>query len=173
MTVIRLEPLGELNTIENEMSRLVATPSDRSPSVQNGGGGRRWIPALDLLETRDHYVLRADLPGVREDDVTVALKDHVLTIAGQRSALHDTHLGYYRRERALGAFSRSLRLPDGVNPDKLTARFDRGVLEVMIPKPEQNEARQVQIKLNSPGAIDVAEAIDAPVREGEPELALA
>jgi HSP20 family protein len=108
MAVIRWEPVGELNTIQDEMNRLFNTFFDQ-PASSGGGGAteRRWVPAMDLVESADHYVLRADLPGVREDDVTVQLEDNVLTIAGQRVAEHDPQQGYHRLERAFGVFSHS------------------------------------------------------------------
>ncbi|MFZ0388590.1 MAG: Hsp20/alpha crystallin family protein [Solirubrobacteraceae bacterium] len=176
MALIRFEPLGELSTIQNEMNRLFSTFFDQSQSTGRDGSERRWIPAMDLVETTDQYVLRADLPGVREDDVTVQLEDNVLTIAGQRAAEDGQWQGYYRIERAFGAFSRSLTLPAGIDPDHVQARFDRGVLEVMIPKPEQQKPRQVQIQLNRSdselGAIEGNESADAQTK-GEPERALA
>jgi HSP20 family protein len=172
MAVIRWEPVGELNTIQNEMNRLFNTFFDQPAG--RGGGERRWIPAMDLVESGDHYVLRADLPGVREDDVTVQLEDDVLTIAGQRAAEHGSEQGYYRLERAFGAFSRSLTLPDGTDPAHVEARFDHGVLEVMIPKPEQKKPRKVQIALtrseDDRAAIDSTETTDAQ-SENEPDLA--
>jgi HSP20 family protein len=175
MAVIRWEPVGELNTIQNEMNRLFSTFFDQPEPAIRGGGERRWIPAMDLVETTDHYVLRADLPGVREDDVTVQLEDNVLTIAGQRAAEHDPQQGYYRMERAFGAFSRSLTLPDGVDPDHVEARFDHGVLDVRIPKPEQKKPRQVQIALTrsdkEPAAIDSNETADTSASEKERVLA--
>ena len=163
MALIRFEPLGELNTIQNEMNRLFNTFFDQ-PQPAGGGGGageRRWIPAMDLVETADHFVLRADLPGVREDDVTVQFEDNVLTIAGQRTAEQDPQAGYFRLERAFGAFSRTLALPEGVNPDQVQARFERGVLQITIPKPEQKKPRQVQIHLtHADGGPDVIEGVE-------------
>jgi HSP20 family protein len=136
-----------------------------------------WIPPMDLVESADHYVLRADLPGVREEDVTVQLEDDVLTIAGQRLAEHEPQQGYYRLERAFGAFSRSLALPDGTDPNHVQPRFDHGVLEVRIPKPEQTRPRKVQIQLTSsdhePATIDSADTANAPAADNEPERALA
>ena len=152
MALIRWEPVTELNTIQNEMNRLFNTFFDQPAATDRGGAAasRRWIPAMDLLETADQYVLRADLPGLSDDDVTVQLEDNVLTISGERKAQDDRHeQGYYRIERSFGGFARSLTLPAGVEPNAVQAHFDRGVLEIRIPKPEQKKPRQVQITLGS------------------------
>jgi HSP20 family protein len=151
MALIRWEPVAELNSLQNEMNRLFNTFFDQPTSTSRAGGqARRWIPAMDLVETRDHYVLRADLPGLFEEEVNVQLQDNVLTISGERKPQHETEPeGYYRLERAFGGFSRSLTLPDGIDPDAVQAHFDRGVLELRIPKPEQKKPRQVQIKLGT------------------------
>ncbi len=150
MALIRWEPVAELNTIQNEMNRLFNNFFD-APTGHNGNGSgtsRRWIPAMDLAETPDHYVLRTDLPGLSDEDVNVQLEDNVLTISGERKTEQQTEQeGYYRLERAFGGFSRSLTLPDGVDADSVQGHFDRGVLEITIPKPEQKKPRQVQIKL--------------------------
>ncbi|MGN6870126.1 MAG: Hsp20/alpha crystallin family protein [Solirubrobacteraceae bacterium] len=106
--------------------------------------------------------MRADLPGLSDDEVRVALQDNVLAISGERKAQHETdHEGYYRLERAFGGFSRSLTLPDGIDPDAVQGRVDRGVLELRIPRPEQKKPRQVQIKLGDSTGDDV-ETIEAP-----------
>jgi HSP20 family protein len=155
MALIRWEPVAELNTIQNEMNRLFSTFFDQPPTSRGGGGSRRWIPAMDLVETADHYVLRADLPGLSDEDVNVQLEDSVLTISGERkSDHHQQREGYHRVERAFGEFSRSLTLPDGVDPDSVQAHFDRGVLEITIPKPAQKKPRQVQISLGARPADD-------------------
>ena len=158
MALIRWEPAAELNTLQNEMNRLFNTFFDQ-PAASSAA--RRWLPPMDLLETAEHYVLRADLPGLSDDDVTIQLQDNVLTVSGERTAEHEQEQqGYHRLERAFGAFSRSLTLPDGVDPDAVQARFDRGVLEIKVPKPEQKKPRQVQIKLGDPKAIERAESTD-------------
>ena len=154
MALIRWEPVRELNTIQNEMNRLFNTFFE-APAAQGGGPapGRRWIPAMDLVETGEDFVLRADLPGLSEGDVNIELEDNVLTISGQRKAEHEERQeGYYRVERASGSFSRSLTLPEGVDPEKVQANFDRGVLEVRIPKPEQRKPRKVTISAGGGGA---------------------
>jgi HSP20 family protein len=155
MAIVRWEPLRELTTLQNEMNRLFGTVFD-APASGNGGTLRRWMPAMDLIETTDHFVLRADLPGMSEEDVNIEVEDRVLTVSGERKAEHtDSKEGYFRVERAFGSFSRSLTLPEGVNPEAVSASFDRGVLEVEIPKPEQRKPRKISIGLgNSPKTID-------------------
>jgi len=148
MALIRWEPIAELNTIQNEMNRLFNTFVDQPQTGRSNGTTRRWLPPMDLVETADHYVLRADLPGLSDEDVTIQLEDNVLTISGERRNEHqDQQDGYYRLERAFGSFTRSLTLPDGVDPDSVEAHFDRGVLEIRIPKPEQKKPKTVEIKL--------------------------
>ena len=156
MAIVRWEPLRELASLQNEMNRLFGTVFDAPPTGGNGNTLRRWMPAMDLVETDDHFVLRADLPGLAEEDVTIEVEDNVLTVSGERKAEHtDSKEGYHRVERAFGHFSRSLTLPEGVNPEAVKANFDRGVLEVSIPKPEQRKPRKISIGLgNSPKTIE-------------------
>src|ERR1700730_16597435 len=157
MAVIRWEPARELQTLQQEMHRLFGSVFD-SPTGGGNGGSRRWIPAMDLVEEGDRYVLRADLPGLSEDDVKVEVEDDVLTISGERKSEHEERKdGYYRVERASGQLSRSLTLPGGVAPEGIEAHFKNGVLEVRVPKPEERKPRRV--------AISVGE--EAPVIEGK------
>ena len=147
MTIVRWEPLREFSTLQNEVNRLFNSVFD-TPASGGGNGGtlRRWMPAMDLVETQDDFVLRADLPGLSEEDVNIELEDTTLTVSGERKAEHEErNEGSYRVERAFGSFSRSLTLPPGVDPDAVTASFDKGVLEVHIPKPEQRKPRRIEI----------------------------
>jgi HSP20 family protein len=144
MALMQWEPFSELGTIQGEMNRLFNTFFE-GPQ-RTGGGDRRWIPAMDLLETEADFVLRADLPGLSEDDVTIELRGTTLTVSGERTREHDGEgAGYYRLERGSGSFARSLTMPEGIDPDGISARFDRGVLEVHIPKPEQRKPRRISI----------------------------
>jgi HSP20 family protein len=103
---------------------------------------------MDVVEAGDHFVLRADLPGLSESDVKIELEDSILTVSGERKSEHEQQgEGYYRVERAFGSFARSLTLPEGVDANGIQANFDNGVLEVRIPKPEQHKPRKVQISL--------------------------
>jgi len=152
VTIVRWEPLRELSSLQSEMNRLFNTAFD-APGAGNGGA-RRWTPAMDLVETDDDFVLRADLPGMDESDVTIELEDNLLTVSGERKAEHESKQeGFYRLERAFGSFSRSLTLPKGIDPEAVTAGFENGVLEVRVPKPEQRKPRKITIA----------------AREGEPQ----
>jgi HSP20 family protein len=154
MAIVRWEPLRELSTLQNEMNRLFGTVFD---TPANGPATmRRWMPAMDLIETDDHFVLRADLPGLGEEDVNIEVEDRVLTVSGERKAEHEVSKeGYHRVERAFGKFSRSLTLPEGIDPEAVSASFDRGVLEVHIPKPEQRKPRKISIGVgNAPKTIE-------------------
>src|SRR5918999_6392808 len=114
--------------------------------------GRRWVPPMDLVEADDHFVLKADLPGLAESDVNLEVQDGTLTISGERTAEHEQReKGWYRIERSFGSFSRSLTLPDGVDPDRIEASFSHGVLEVRIPKPEERKPRRIAISAAANG----------------------
>src|SRR4051794_36492526 len=160
MAIVRWEPLREFSTLQNEMNRLFNTVFDSPAPSGNGGTLRRWLPAMDLVETEEHFVLRADLPGLAEEDVNIELEDRVLTVSGERNAEHEEKKeGYYRVERATGSFSRSLTLPEGVDADAISATFDKGVLEIRVPKPEQRKPRRVAIQVgDKPAAIEGSEA---------------
>jgi HSP20 family protein len=128
--------------------------------------GRRWVPPVDLVEAEDHFVLKADLPGLSEADVSIEVQDGTLTISGERSAEHESHeRGWYRIERSFGSFNRSLTLPDGVDADAISARFDRGVLEVRIPKPEERKPRRVEIHAGSANGNGGAPAVEGSATE--------
>jgi HSP20 family protein len=149
MALVRWEPVRELTTIQQEMNRLFDAFFDAPAGTPNAGGtgsARRWVPAMDLVESDDHFVLRADLPGLGEDDVKIEIADDTLTVSGERAFEHEGRKdGFYRLERSSGTFSRSLTLPDGIDPEAIAASFDKGVLEVRIPKPEQRKPRRVEI----------------------------
>lgn len=157
MALVRWDASRELDTLQGEMNRLFSSffdaPATRGGNGNGGGATRRWIPAMDLVETKDDFVLRADLPGIGEHDVSIEVENNVLSIAGERKAEHEErHEGYYRIERATGSFSRSLSLPEGIDPESVTATFDNGVLTVRIPKPVQAKPKRVKIGVGTAAA---------------------
>jgi HSP20 family protein len=147
MALVRWNPAREIDTLQGEMNRLFSTFFDTPTNTGNANGiTRRWIPAMDLVETADHFVLKADLPGMTESDITVEVENNVLTVAGDRKIEQEAQAeGYYRIERASGAFSRSLALPEGIDAEAVKATSKSGVLEIRIPKPVDAKPRRVQI----------------------------
>ncbi|MEO1085746.1 MAG: Hsp20/alpha crystallin family protein [Acidobacteriota bacterium] len=110
------------------------------------GAPQSWVPAMDIVETEDAYLATADLPGLRKEDIDIAVEDSVLTISGERTVEHTTaESGFKRLERASGSFRRAFSLPQGVDLEKVNAGFADGVLTVTLPKTEIVKARKVSI----------------------------
>jgi HSP20 family protein len=151
MALVRWEPV----TMNRLFTNLFDTPTGAAPSAS------RWIPAMDLAETADAYVLRADLPGVSPDDVAIELEHRVLTVSGERRGEETAEgTGWRRVERSFGSFKRQLTLPQGIDGEAIVASFDNGVLTVTIPKPEERKPRRVSIAVEGaqPKAIEGSEA---------------
>jgi len=140
-TLVRCEPFLELASLQSEMSRWM-----------NGlleGPGRvtqSWVPALDVWETGSEVVYAFDLPGIPEDAISVEVKDDTLTVTAERTKTEETREdGFYRFERRYGTFARSVGLPQGVDQDQIAARYENGVLEIRVPKPEEQKPRKIEL----------------------------
>jgi HSP20 family protein len=145
MALVRWEPGREVDSLQSEVNRVF--DAFFGGNNASAARARRWVPAMDLVETEDHLILRADLPGMKREEVDIEVKDGALAISGERKAEHEENTeGYYRVERASGRFARSLTLPDGIEPDAIEASFDDGVLEVRIPKPAERKPHRVEIR---------------------------
>jgi HSP20 family protein len=108
---------------------------------------RGFVPEMEVRETKDGYVIRADLPGVKEDDVTIDITGRRLMISGRREEEHrDENERYWAYERSYGSFSRSFTLPEGIDPDRIDANLNSGVLEVLIPKSKAEEPKRISVK---------------------------
>ena len=145
------DPLSEVNRMFDDMFGGLA----RRPGGQQRGQLTEWAPAVDVLQRDGDLVVRAELPGVRPEDVDITLHDNVLTLSGERREEQEEQRGgYYVRERRRGTFSRSMTLPEGVNEDSIRARYENGVLEVTIEGAAAvREPRRIQIEgATSPGA---------------------
>jgi HSP20 family protein len=146
MTLIRWQPAP----LQTEMNRLFGSLFD-SPTLAT----RRFSPPMDLVENEASYVLRADLPGLRAQDVKIEFDHNVLTISGERRSEQEiSENGYRRVERASGSFARSLTLPAGVDASKIEASFTDGVLELTVPKPEQSKPHRIAINATAPSATE-------------------
>lgn len=118
------------------------------------GGIRRWVPAMDLVETETHAILTVDLPGMKGEDIAIECDGETLSISGARPAAEPAEgTRRLRRERVTGSFRRTVTLPEGVDADAVEAAYADGVLEVRIPRPEQRRPRRVQIAVGDRPAL--------------------
>jgi HSP20 family protein len=109
---------------------------------------RAWTPAIDVKEKDGAYLVKADLPGLKKDDIHIELRDSVLTLRGERRDEHEEKKnGYHRIERTFGSFERSLRVPEGVTEKDIHAKYTDGVLELSIPAPAAKEPKAIEIKV--------------------------
>ena len=144
MTLIRWGPVGSLVSLQERMNRLF----EDSVRHDNTIGGGTWTPAVDIYETEKDIVISAELPGMDDNDVDVEARENILTVRGERRFEREVRQenNYHRVERSYGKFSRAFTLPKNVDAEKITARFDKGVLEVRLPKPAESEARAIKIE---------------------------
>ena len=143
MRLMKYEPWGLLNEFNREINRLMASGSDaESASAVNFD----WAPPVDIKSEETRYVMRADLPGVEPDDIEVTLEKGVLTIKGERKHEdEEDRSGYHRVERSYGTFYRRFTVPDTVDSNEVSAKFDKGVLEIVIPKQAKVLPKKIEI----------------------------
>ena len=146
MNLVRWNPLGEMTTMQNRINRLFNAPYWPAGRMDDKTGMDMWNPAVDLYEKDDHFVIKAELPGVDKKNIAIDLKDRVLTLSGERSYENEVkEENYYRRERSYGKFQRVFTLPADVDSDKIKAEFKDGLLQIEVPKPERQKPKQVTI----------------------------
>lgn len=123
---------------------------DALPKVAEPNAARPWAPAVDILETENELILKADLPEVKQDQIDIRVEDGTLTLRGERKfeAVKDEK-GYHRIERSYGTFSRSFSLPDSIDPEHVKATFKDGVLTVTLPKKEISKPRQIKVEVSN------------------------
>jgi HSP20 family protein len=139
-------PFGELNPFRKEMERLWNRFLGETPFARTFN--EMWSPSVDISETKDDFVVKAELPGLEAKDVNVSISGNVLTIKGEKKAEEeekDEH--YHRVERYSGSFQRVFQLPSGVKADKVEASFDKGVLKVTLPKVEEAKKKEIEVKV--------------------------
>ena len=146
MMLERWDPFRDLMSIQNELNRLFGRTYGGGESGAGTSGG--WVPALDVYETQDRFVVAVELPGIDPADVEVSVEDSTLSIKGQRDFFYkDASEESVRRiERRYGQFTRSLTLPPTANAEKVEATFDKGVLTIQVPKREEAKPRKITVK---------------------------
>lgn len=146
MSLIRYEPWGLLNQLHNEVNRLF----DLRPLAGNDEANivtSDWVPAVDIKEESDRFVIHADVPGVDPKDIEITMENGLLSIKGERSLENkEEREGYRRVERVRGTFYRRFSLPDTADASQITAREKHGVLEIVIPKKEHVQPRKILVQ---------------------------
>jgi HSP20 family protein len=151
MALVRWEPFRELAALQNEMGRWMNQLAGGVGATAGNGQSSSWLPAVDVWETEGELVLSFDLPGIEEDKIAVELDDDILTVTGERERRHEHgNDRFYRFERRFGQFSRSVTLPTGVKEDEIKAEYKDGVLEIRVPKPEEQKPKRIQIGSQGP-----------------------
>jgi HSP20 family protein len=140
MAIIRWDPFREMTNFEDQFNRLWRGVAD---------GGKRqesWLPAVDVFDTKEAVVLKAELAGMKPEDIQIEVEDNVLTIKGERRFAEKVEEDrYYRIERRFGSFQRSLALPQGVKADDIQASYEDGILEVRVPRAEEEQPRKITV----------------------------
>ena len=137
MNIARFEPWSYLDLLHRDLDRLVGSRGAGRDSQEPVAD---WVPAVDIIEEKNRFVLRADVPGVNPDDIDVSMDNGVLSLSGERRA------GVQRIERATGRFYRRFTLPETTNADAITARCQDGILEIAIPKAPELQARRITVE---------------------------
>jgi len=145
MALVRYEPWSMLNQIRREMDRMLESTGEGEESSAIATSD--WIPAVDIKETNDAFILHADIPGVDPKDVDVHMENGILTIKGEReSEKKEEREGYKRVERQYGSFYRRFSLPDTADAEKISAKSKNGVVEITIPKKEAVQPRKISVE---------------------------
>jgi len=140
MSLSHLDPLTNLRLFEDAFTRMLSEPQTNRP----------WAPAVDIYETENELVLKADLPDVDLKDIDVRVENQTLTISGERNfEKKDTTKGYHRIERNYGSFVRSFSVPNSFDTENIGAEFKNGVLSVTLPKKEAAKPRQVKVEVKA------------------------
>lgn len=160
MALLQWDPWRELSAVERQFNELFG----RLGRADTGGTERVWAPTLEAFHTKDDFVVRLDLPGIKPDEVDVQVSDNVLVIRGERHLEDDVQEGrFLRRERSYGRFERQVLLPEGTDVGAIEATFDLGVLEIHVPHPQAKEPTRVKIAAGTsqPREIQATEATES------------
>lgn len=149
MSLVRWDPFRNVSALQERINRLFDESIARSREIDDDMTMCSWRPTVDIFETPEGVTIRADLPGVGKENVEVEVKDNVLTLKGNRP--EDQSLdeeSYFRKERCCGTFHRAFALHSIIQPDTIKAKFKDGVLEILIPKPEDEKPLRVKVDID-------------------------
>ena len=147
MNMTRFEPWSLMEMLHRDLDRLAGRQLGAAAADEAGNSVADWVPAIDVVEEKDRFVLRADLPGVEPKDIDISMEKGTLKISGERRQEKTENVeGMRRIERVSGKFYRRFSLPDTVDADAIKASSANGILEVTIPKQPQVEARRITVQ---------------------------
>jgi len=148
MELVRWEPFEGLDGIRNRMNELFEEAFNRSRAHQ-ASSASAWWPPVDILESKEGYLLRAELPGMKREDFNLEIKEGTLTLSGERKFDEAANgVQYHRVERAAGKFTRMFSLPQTVNSGEIKASYRDGILEIHVPKAEEAKPKQISVSVN-------------------------
>lgn len=148
----RWDPYREMMVLRNSMDRVVDRELALAP---NSWKSFNWSVALDVVESEDEYLVKASLPGINPEDLEITFEDNRLTIKGEskeEEVIDEAR--FHLRERRFGRFTRSIKLPSGIESEKIEANYDKGVLKLHLPKVEEVKPKKIMIKTSTPEVID-------------------
>jgi HSP20 family protein len=148
MELVRWEPLDGLNRFQSRVNELLDEAFGRA-RMSPTSAASIWYPPVDILESKDSYLIRAELPGMKKEEVNLVVQEGTLTLSGERK-LEEPASGveYQRVERVTGKFSRSFHLPQTIKQDLIKASFQDGILEIHVPKADEAKPKQIAISVN-------------------------
>jgi len=148
MAIMKWDPFREMETFQERISRLFEESGLALPRRERELG--RWYPSVDIFESDNEIIVKAELPEVEEKDIDVKIENNVLTISGKRSLEREEKKeGYHLIESSSGSFTRSFSLPATVDPGNAAAKLTKGVLRITLPKKPEAKTKQIQIKVSS------------------------
>lgn len=148
MELVRWEPFDGLNRIQSRINELFNETFGRSQPYSNSTPGV-WLPPVDILESKDSYLIRTELPGMKKEDFNLEVNDGTLTLSGERKFDEPANgVEYQRMERVAGKFSRSFYLPQTVKSDGIKATYRDGILEIHLPKADEAKPKQIEISVH-------------------------
>lgn len=147
MNITRYEPWSLINLLHRDIDQMAGRRFGPADGDNDASSVADWVPAVDIIEEKDRFLLRADVPGVKPEDIDVNMENGVLTVSGSRQdeTTEETQ-GMRRVERVSGKFYRRFSLPDTANADEISARSTNGILEVSIPKQPAVQARRITVE---------------------------
>jgi HSP20 family protein len=149
MAIVRWDPFRDVAALQDRINRIFNESFGRSRDIEDEVSQYDWSPPVDIYETTDGIVLKTELPGINKADVSVEIKDNVLTLKGERlldPKIKDEH--YCRKERVFGKFHRSFSLQDPIKSDLIKASFKDGVLTVEVPRSEKEKPKKISVDID-------------------------